>query len=184
MSPASRNRLTAPVLSLVQSQDWQLVYTVARHEKVVATHLNARGVEYSLPLYRTVHRRNKRAASVDLPLFPAYVFVHLNESNRRLVLTAPGVVRIVCFHGTPAVVPDEQIQAIQNALKFRLAHPCDYLAGGKRVRIMAGTLAGIVGVVDRVKGFRIIVSVDSISSSISIEANASDLELLSDCTPI
>jgi transcription antitermination factor NusG len=105
------------------------------------------------------------------------VFIHLDASNRRDVVTVPGIVNIVSFQGRPAVVPEEQIAAVQHALKFRRAHPCPYLANGKRVRIMSGPLTGIVGVIDRVKGIRVIVSVDSITSSIAIEAEAAELEL-------
>jgi transcription antitermination factor NusG len=156
---------------------WQLVYTVARHEKSVAAQFRSRGIDHFVPLYETIHRWRSRSVKLTLPLFPSYVFVRLDESNRRNVITAPGVVSIVSCQGHPAVVPAEQIAAIQNALTFQHAHPCPYLASGKRVRIMSGPLRGIVGVIDRVKGFRVIVSVDCITSSIAIEAEASDLAL-------
>lgn len=158
---------------------WQVVYTVARHEKAVAAQLQARGVEHFLPLYETVHRWHNRSVKLALPLFPGYVFVRLCALNRRAIVTVPGIVSIVSFRGHPATVPDDQIAAIQNALKFQHAHPCPYLANGKRVRIMSGPLCGIVGVIDRMKGLRVIVSVDSIASSIAIEAEIAELELAS-----
>lgn len=158
---------------------WQVVYTIARHEKVVAAQLQARGIEHFVPLYETVHRWHNRLVKLALPLFPGYVFVRLCASNRYAVVTVPGIVSIVTFQGRPATVPDEQIAAIQKALKFQHVHPCPYLANGKRVRIMSGPLCGIVGVIDRMKGFRVIVSVDSIASSIAIETEIAELELAS-----
>jgi transcription antitermination factor NusG len=165
------------VADATDPKGWQLVYTVARHEKAVAAQLEARGIDNFLPLYKTTHLWRTRSVNLELPLFPSYVFIHLDSSNRRDVVTVPGIVSIVSFQGRPAVVHEEQIASVQNALKFRRAHPCPYLANGDRVRIMSGPLAGIVGVIDRVKGFRVIVSVDSITSSIAIEAEAADLEL-------
>jgi transcription antitermination factor NusG len=171
-------RVSIPaVADATDPKGWQLVYTVARHEKAVVAQLESRGIDNFLPLYKTTHLWLKRSAQLELPLFPSYVFIHLDGSNRRDVVTVPGIVNIVSFQGRPAVVPGEQIAAVQHALKFRSANPCPYLANGNRVRILSGPLAGIVGVIDRVKGFRVIVSVDSITSSIAIEAEAAELEL-------
>ncbi len=168
---------TPTAVNATGPKGWQLVYTVARHEKAVAAQLQARGIDNFVPLYKTIHLWHKRSANLELPLFPSYVFTHLDGSNRHNVVTVPGVVSIVSFQGLPACVPEEQIAAVQNALRFRHVHPCPYLASGNRVRITSGPLSGIVGVIDRVKGFRVIVSVDSITSSIAIEADASELEL-------
>lgn len=160
------------------AKGWQLVYTVARHERTVAAQLKCRCVDYFLPLYEVTHHWGNRSVKLELPLFPSYLFVRLNESNRRDVVTIPGIVSIVSFQGRPALVPEEQIAAIQSALRFRRAHPYSYLASGNRVLITSGPLSGIIGVIDRVKGFRVIISVDCITSSIAIEAEAADLELL------
>jgi hypothetical protein len=45
---------------------------------------------------------------------------------------------------------------------------------------MSGPLQGVVGVIDRIKGTRVIVSVEAINSSIAIDAEASDLEVCSE----
>jgi transcription antitermination factor NusG len=159
---------------------WQLVYTVARHEKAVSAQLRARGVDCYLPLSTVIHRWKERRATVDIPLFPAYVFFRLTTSNRREVVMTPGVVQIVSFQGAPAVVPDDQVRAVQLALQHRNTCPCPYLAGGRRVQIMSGPLQGIIGVIDRIKETRVIVSVEAITSSIAIEVQAADLELCSE----
>ncbi len=149
----AENANTPAVADATDSKGWQLVYTVARHEKAVAAQLQSRGIDNFVPLYRTIHRWHKRSVNLELPLFPSYVFIHVNGSNRRAVVTVPGLVSIVSFQGRPAVVPEEQVVAVQNALKFRRAYPCPYLASGSRVRLISGPLGGIVGVIDRLKGF-------------------------------
>ena len=165
---ADRSNCPAP-------RDWQLVYTAAHHEKVVAVHFQSRGIEHLLPVHRAAHRWNKRVVTVDVPLFPGYVFLHCDEVNRHAVITTPGVVSLVTFQDKPAAVPHSEISAIVNALKYREAYPCAYLAIGQRVRVRSGPLAGVIGVIERIKGLRVIVSVDSIASSVAIEAEAEDL---------
>jgi len=154
---------------------WQLVYTVPRHEKSVSAQLNSRDIKHVLPVYRSKRQWNARRVEIDLPLFPSYVFVQCDSTNRRAVLSVPGIVTLISFNGHPATVEHTALMAILNALKMRNAHPCAYLAQGRRVRIQSGPLAGIVGTIQRIKGVRIIVSVDSIASSISIEARPEDL---------
>jgi transcription antitermination factor NusG len=173
----AENLRAAAVRDAISPKGWQLVYTVARHENTVAAQLQARGVEFYLPLYEVTHCWGRRSVKLQLSLFPSYVFVRLTALNRRNVVTTPGVVSVVSFQGQPALVPEEQITAVQNALRFRRAHPCSYLANGNRVLITTGPLRGIVGVIDRIKNLRVIVTVDSIASSIAIDVDAADIEL-------
>ena len=156
-------------------REWQVAYTIARHEKTVAAQLNSRSVMHVLPLYRSKRQWNGRTVDIDLPLFPSYVFLQCDSTNRRTVLSVPGIVALITFNGRPATVEHNQLLGIVNALKHRNAHPCAYLAHGQRVRIQSGPLSGIVGVIQRIKGVRVIVSVDSIASSVSIEARPEDL---------
>lgn len=178
---AVTNDRTRDVEATTSTQDldgWQLAYTVARHEKVVNAQLQSRGIDSVLPIYKTVHRWNKRNVTVELPLFPNYVFLRCNESNRQRVITVSGIVNLVRFQGQMATIPNEELQAVLNALKFRQAVPCPYVAVGQSVRIIAGPLSGVVGVIERIKGIRVIVSVHAIASSIAIEADAADLSSL------
>jgi len=45
--------------------------------------------------------------TMQLPLFPGYVFVHLPLRERLRVLEIPGVARLVGFDGVPAALPRE-----------------------------------------------------------------------------
>jgi hypothetical protein len=79
----AENTSTPAVADATDPQGWQLVYTVARHEKAVAAQLQSRGIDNFAPLYKTIHRWHKRSVTLELPLFPSYAFIHLNGSNRR-----------------------------------------------------------------------------------------------------
>ena len=54
---------------------WYAAYTCAQHEKRVAAELDARTVEHFLPLYSSVRRWKDRRLTLELPLFPGYLFV-------------------------------------------------------------------------------------------------------------
>jgi len=177
----TRNQSTQP-LPLLEVH-WYAAYVVARHEKVVAAQLLRRSVESFLPLYSAVHWWKNRPARVELPLFPSYLFVRIFAAERLRVLEVPGVVHLVTFHGVPEAVPDDEIESLRTALLLRPSEPCSYLAAGRRIRIQVGPLQGLEGVVVRQNSqTRIIVSVDFIQRSTSVELRPEDLLCLPDET--
>lgn len=156
---------------------WHVAYVVTRHEKAVAQELSRRSVESFLPLYRAVHYWNKRRAQVELPLFPSYVFVRTTFHERLRVLQVPAVVNLVTFNGFPASVPEQEIEALRAAVHLRRAQPHPYYSLGDRLRIKAGPLKGLEGtLVKQQSSSRIIVAVDFIHRSVSVELEPNDLE--------
>src|SRR5438270_7010797 len=73
---------------------WYAAYTCANHEKRVAEQLSVREVEHFLPLYVSVRRWKDRRVTLDLPLFPGYVFVRVALRDRLQVQQLPGVARL------------------------------------------------------------------------------------------
>jgi transcription antitermination factor NusG len=165
---------------MVQRQ-WCAAYVIARHEKVVADQMARRSVESFLPVYRSIRKWKDRRAQVEFPLFPSYLFIRISLHERVRALQVPGVVQIVSFQGMPAAVPDDQIESLRTALELRRSEPYPYVAAGQRIRIKAGPLQGLEGVVVRQNSqTRIIVSIDFIQRSTSVELWPEDLECLSD----
>lgn len=165
---------------------WVAVYTVARHEKAVARQLEERRIETFLPLYRSLRRWKDRKKEVELALFPSYVFVRIATSGKLPVLQLPGVVSIVTFNGELAALPEQEINALRTGLENQLvAEPCPYLKVGKRVRVVRGPMAGAEGILSRKKdGYRFVISVDVLMRSVTIEVDASDLELIHSPRPL
>ena len=157
---------------------WVAVYTVARHERVVARQLEERRIETFLPLYRSLRRWKDRKKEVELALFPSYVFVRILTNNKLPVLQVPGVVSIVTFNGELAALPEQEINALRNGLDNQLlAEPCPYLKVGRRVRIVRGPMAGAEGILFRKKDrYRFVISVEVLMRSVAVEVDASDLE--------
>jgi transcription antitermination factor NusG len=90
----------------------------------------------------------------------------------------PGVVQLVGSSGMPLALPQAEIETIRDAMtKGIQAHPHPYLKVGSRVRINSGPLEGLRGILLRKKGkLRLVVSVDLIMRSISIDVDASEVE--------
>ena len=159
---------------------WYAVYTSANHEKRVAEQLGVRDVEHFLPLYESVRRWKDRRVTLQLPLFPGYIFVHMALRDRLKVQQVPGVARLVGFDGTPAALPENEIEALRRSLDSGLrAEPHPYLTVGRRVRLKSGPLAGMRGLLLRRKGnFRVVISIDLIQRSVAVDADVADVEAL------
>ena len=157
---------------------WFAVYTTPRHEKHVSEILAERQIETFLPLYRA-NRQWKKSSPVvlDLPLFPTYVFVRIARQARGVVLGTPGVLSIVGSSKESWPLPDFEIDALRSGLLERKIEPHPYLVVGERVRIVAGVMAGVEGVLVRKKNdLRVVLSLDTIMRSVAVEVNADDIE--------
>jgi transcription antitermination factor NusG len=160
---------------------WFAAYTMPRHEKRVADHLKARHIEHFLPC-STANRKWKDGSkgTVELPLFPKYIFVQIDPRTRVQVLEVPGVVSFVRgLGGSLAPLPTEDIERLREAVHTRLVEPHPYFVVGQRARIHSGLLAGMEGVVVRSKNdLRIVLTIETIMSSFSLEVDGSELELI------
>jgi transcription antitermination factor NusG len=165
---------------LATQQSWYAVSVFPRHERHVATYLDAGGVSYLLPLYSSLRHWKDRRKEIEMVLFPGYVFVNIELQHRVGVLRLPGVARFVTFQGLPAAIPDQEIQAIGVGVKAGIAmHPHPYLKRGRRIRVKSGPMAGVEGILVRKKeGFRVVLSIDLIMSSVAAEVDESDVEPL------
>jgi transcription antitermination factor NusG len=157
---------------------WYAAYTCANHEKAVAAELRARAVENFLPVYSSVRRWKDRRVSLQLPLFPGYVFVRLALCERLRVLQIPSVARLVGFGGSIAALPDEQMETLRAGLSSSLrAEPHPFLAAGRRVRIVRGPLAGLEGVLRRKKSsFCFVLAVELIQRSVAVHVDPADVQ--------
>jgi transcription antitermination factor NusG len=162
------------------SQHWYVAYTASHCEKKAAAEILRRGVECFLPLYRSPRRWSDRRVLLDLPLFPGYVFVRLALQDRMQVLQVPHVVRFISFAGSPAVLPDKEIEVIRAAIigKFSV-EPHPFLTVGRRVRVVGGPLTGLEGILLRKKNrFRFVVSIQLIRSAFVVDVDAMDVQPL------
>lgn len=159
-------------------RNWFAVYTIPRHEKRLAQHFNLRQIENFLPLYRTVRKwKGSSRVTLELPLFPSYIFVRIARRERVRVLEVPGVLAIAGCGREPVSLPDAEIDALRRGTALGKLEPHPYLVVGDRVRVNAGPMAGLEGVLIRRKNsFRAVVTLSLIMQSVAVELDAGDVE--------
>ena len=149
---------------------WFALRVKSRSEKAVSSISRNKGFEEFLPLYQSRRRWSDRVKSVELPLFPGYVFCRLDPQYRLPLLTIPGVLHFVSVGKIPAPIDDTEVASIQAAVQSGLlTEPWPFLDIGQRVRLEEGPLAGLEGIlVGTSKQQRIIVSVTLLKRSVAV----------------
>jgi len=152
---------------------WFAIRVKSNFEKKVATCLRNKGLEEFLPLYQSRRRLSDRYKTVDLPLFPGYLFCRLDLDHRLPLLTTVGFLYIVSVGNKPVPVDEGEIAAVQLVVRSGVpAVPWPSLALGQRVRLESGPLCGLEGVVTQVgMRDRICVSVTLLQRGVSVEVD-------------
>ena len=162
----------------VFERSWYAVFTVPQSEKSVVKHLSLRNVESFLPTYETVRVwRNRQRVKIILPLFPTYLFVHINNRERVKVLQTPGVFHIVGNGRNHLPVEDAEVELLRSGFRGNRVEPYKELVVGERVRIKTGVMKGIEGTLVR-KGdsLRFVLSLNLINQHAAVEVDADALE--------
>ncbi|MGA1844043.1 MAG: transcription termination/antitermination protein NusG [bacterium] len=162
---------------------WYAVHTSSRHEDMVHMRLAAKEIPVFLPKIEKWSTRKDRKKRIRVPLFNGYLFinVHLDKYTWLHVLKTPGVARIVGNQNEPVPIPDEQIDSIRILLNNDvMLNPFPYLKIGQRVRIVNGPLTGVEGILVKTDPGKnkLVVSVDLLQRSLSVELNSIDVEPL------
>src|SRR6266702_2094456 len=153
---------------------WFALQVKSTHEKRVTSLLQYQTYECFLPLYTSRRRWSDRIKSVELPLFPGYVFTRFTPADRIPILKTPSVISIVGIGAIPAPIDECEIAAIQRAVGsgFGLS-PHPFLHVGQRVRINGGSLCGLEGIIaDIRKRDHLILSVTLLQRSVAVEIDS------------
>lgn len=145
------SRLDGRVPAQPTSRLWHVVICKPRQESVAAENLLRQGFDVYFPQLQTQQRRQGSWVESIQPLFPRYLFVHVDAA---LQSTAPirstrGALGLVRFGAEPAVVPAAVIAAIRSreaAVSGLHADPARNFHGGDRICIQEGPLAGLDGI--------------------------------------
>jgi transcription antitermination factor NusG len=151
-------------------ENWYALRVKSRCEKVVGSMVQNKGFQEFVPLYQSRRKWSDRVKSVDMPLFPGYVFCRLNPQLRLPVLTIPGALHFVGIGKLPVPIDDAEIASIQSAVRSGLVtEPWPFLEIGQRVQLEDGPLAGLEGIlVGTAKQDRVVVSVGLLKRSVAV----------------
>jgi transcription antitermination factor NusG len=151
---------------------WYGIHVKSRCESRVHQELSDRGFETFLPMHREKRRWSDRTKTIDVPLFPGYLFCKFELTHRFRILNAPGVARILGAGSTPIPISEAEIRSVEALVASRTALvPWPFLQIGQRVRIAYGPLAGVEGIVARAEDgrSRVVVSVTMLQRAVAAE---------------
>jgi transcriptional antiterminator RfaH len=126
---------------------WYVIQCKARQETRALENLERQGFSCYLPMLTVEKLRRGSTRDVLEPLFPAYLFINLNElsDNWHPIRSTRGVLQIVRFNQYPVPVRDEIIDQIRHWLaNDPIKVP--YLRPGERVLITDGCFANLEAV--------------------------------------
>lgn len=162
-----------------ESGSWFAIQVASRAERKVSTSLTCKGYECFLPLYKASRKWSDRNKILELPLFPGYVFCRILEAGTGFVLATPGAIRVVGFGGKPYPVSETEISALQQVVRSGVdVSPTPFLRIGQKVEIKNGPLSGVSGIIVHMKNRRLVLSVDLLMRSISIDVDAYEIAYL------
>ena len=158
-----------------QRAEWYCVHTRPQKEGRTAARLHeGLGLETYFPRLkrRRTIRRVKRI--VTGPLFPRYLFCRFDVQNRLPILKTPGVLHIVGYNRQPISVDEAEIAAIQTLVASGVPNqPCSFVEIGDRVRIAAGPLRGLEGILVESRGqHKFVLSVTLLQRSVAVELDS------------
>jgi len=167
--------MVSPMTDL--NRQWFALHVNVRRERMAADALRGKGFEEFLPLCRTRRRWSDRVKELEVPLFSRYLFCRFRGEDRHRVLTTPGVGYIVGIGNIPVPVPDGEIAALEAVRKSGVvAQPWPFLQTGQWVRIEAGTLAGLEGILLDFRGSRrLVISITLLQRSVAVEIDRLDV---------
>jgi transcription antitermination factor NusG len=175
------SREEAIVRPSVASQEtvcWTVLQVRSRQEKALSKNLGTMGITHFLPLMKRVQIYGGRRFTVELPLFPGYLFlsgsmdeVYAADRTRRVAKIIP-------------VFDQKQLSWELNNLRLALESgdsldPYPFLKKGVRVEVTSGPLRGLEGLVeDRAGVHRLILQIEMLGRAVSLEIDASHLSVV------
>jgi len=144
---------------------------------VAATHLNERGYEAFFPSYSSRRRWSDRIKTIQMPLFPGYLFCRTDLRSRLPIMTVPGFMDFVGFGNGPAPVEDSEVDSIRMvAERGQNYQPWPFSKAGQRVEVTNGPLRGMHGVMVEAKNARhVLVSVSLLQRSVLVDIDVADV---------
>lgn len=152
--------------------NWYVAYTYPRCETKVNRQIRDMGITSFLPIKQVERQWSDRIKKMEVPLFPSYLFIYTTPSQFHALLQIPELSRIISFGGTPAIVKDEEVEAIKLLVqrKVNIEPQAGAFTVGQRVKVMRGPLAGIEGLLIRKNAKdRFVVQVETLRQHIPFE---------------
>ncbi|WP_281238834.1 UpxY family transcription antiterminator [Flavobacterium praedii] len=151
--------------------NWYVVYTKPKWEKKVAERLSEIGVISYCPLITKISQWSDRKKKIEVPLFNSYIFVQVNEKERNVIFEIPGAIRYLFWLGKPAIVKENEIQAIQDWLNVpdTFEVMVDTWQKGDKIVLESGPFVAQSAIVQEVKLNHYVLVLESLGCILKVE---------------
>lgn len=156
---------------------WFVAHTRPRCEKKLAEYAQKEGIAVTLPTIASVHKYRGKTVKFHKPLFPGYVFLRMLASQRQSIYQSDHVANLLDVVDQELLAQQLEVvmRALESDVEIRLA---PQIVEGQRVRIIAGPLRGVEGVVEQRSGVTtVFLRVDFISQAAAVKMEAHQVEL-------
>lgn len=161
---------------------WYAINSQPRAETKALGHLGRQGYRVYLPRYSKKIRHARKTEWVARPLFPGYLFVHLDLATEgwRSVRSTVGVSHMVCFSERPAPVPAgvvEGLKARESADGLIQVASQPPFKRGDRVVVLDGPFSHQLGLCDGITDRqRVAILLDLLGRKVRVTIDAEAVE--------
>ena len=150
-------------------REWRLLRVRSRREKPVSRLLSAIGIVNCVPYASERYSYGGANVSVEVPLFPGYVFFHGTQEDARRALGCEGVV------GSVSPESGEQLQWELSNLFFAMTSEaalasCSPIAEGIRAEVFDGPMRGLQGYCGSGNG-ELVLQVETLKRAVSLKVD-------------
>lgn len=170
-----------PNETVFHDNEWLVLWTRSNCEQLVDQQLAGKGFETFLPMTKAWRTRAGTRHQIEVPMFPSYLFIRgiRDKPSHIEVRKARGLVQVLGYSWDhPAVVPEQEIDAIQKVTRSALeTFATPFLRQGQRVRVVHGPLKGVEGTLIRsnTRTGLLVLSIELLQRSVAAEVHCSML---------
>jgi len=180
MSPLMYQPSSAPadIFAADPLDVWFVLRTKSRQEKILANELRSRGIASFLPIITCTKYYGGRKATVELPVFPGYLFLRGDMDEAYDADRTRRVAQIIKVTDQERI--DRELRNIHLALCGGAPlDPFPYLRAGVSVEVREGPFRGLRGVIEAGgRRDRLILQVEILGRAVSLEIDASLLDVI------
>lgn len=157
---------------------WFVAHTKPRREKKLAEYCQRQGFACTLPCYDSAHKYRGKTVVFHKPLFPGYVFLQIESTQRSAVAQNDHVANLLDVFDQENFARQlgEILLALDSDLEIRLA---PNIGPGTRVKIRSGPLQGLEGwVEDRYGRSTVLLRLDFINQAAAVKLDADLLDVI------
>jgi transcription antitermination factor NusG len=157
---------------------WLVCHTKPRCEKKFAALMAAEKFEHYLALVESVRRYGTQVKRFTKPLFPGYVFAQVPVQLKARIYQQDLLARAIIVEDVPKFLRQLEDVKLIVASGFQLS-VMPLMTKGRRVKVIAGPLAGLEGLVDDPSNPQgIVLSVDVLQQGLHVKLPVEHLRVL------